>query len=149
MIERGALRFNCCESVLIRINKECMLPGFGPVIMAATSNLGGGVAGWGSACGAVTGAVIAFGLAIGTKGDETPEKFKAKRYQMRDTTQIFLKEFNEKWGHVDCKGLLGVDRRTEEGKAKYDKLKANGQVHCEEYVEWSANKAIELLNYQA
>jgi C_GCAxxG_C_C family probable redox protein len=145
MIERKGLRFNCCESVLIRINDKHKLPGFDKDVMRLASNFGGGVAGWGSACGALTGAAMAFGLIMGTNGYETPEDFRLKRERMRALTQTFIKEFEEKWGNVGCYGLLGVNTRTPEGKARYDEMKARGETHCEEYVKWAAEKALSIL----
>jgi C_GCAxxG_C_C family probable redox protein len=145
MIEKDGLRFNCCESVIIRINEKHPLPGFGSDVMRIASNFGGGVAGWGSACGAVTGAVMAFGLIMGTEGDENPDDFKVKRDRMRALTQVFMKAFEEKWGNVGCYGLLGVNTRTPEGKARYDEMKARGETHCDEYVKWAADKLFTIL----
>jgi C_GCAxxG_C_C family probable redox protein len=145
MIEKDGLRFNCCESVIIRINEKHPLPGFGSDVMRIASNFGGGVAGWGSACGAVTGAVMAFGLIMGTEGDENPDDFKVKRDRMRALTQVFMKAFEEKWGNVGCYGLLGVNTRTPEGKARYDEMKARGETHCDEYVKWAADKVLTIL----
>ena len=145
MIVRDGKRFNCCESALMMIHEGHPLPGFGSSIMKAASSLGGGVGGWGSACGAATGAVIALGLVYGTDGDETREKFQDKRGHLRDVSEVFLKEFEGAFGSVNCMELLGVDRRTEEGKARYDEMKAQGLVKCDDYVEWAAKRALEIL----
>ncbi len=145
MIEQKGLRFNCCESTLIRVDETHPLPGFGSPVMRVASNFGGGVAGWGSACGAVTGAAMAFGLLMGTEGDENPDEFKQKRDRMRAMTQVFNKAFEEKWGNVNCYGLLGVNTRTPEGKARYDEMKARGELHCEDYVKWAAEKVVSIL----
>jgi C_GCAxxG_C_C family probable redox protein len=146
MIEQKGLKFNCCESTLIRVNEKHPLPGLGSPVMRVASNFGGGVAGWGSACGAVTGAAMAFGLLMGTEGDETPEGFKQKRDRMRALTQVFNKAFEEKWGNVNCYGLLGVNTRTPEGKARYEEMKARGETHCEDYVKWAAEKVLSILS---
>ena len=145
MISRDGKRFNCCESALMMIHEEHPLPGFGSSIMKAASSLGGGVGGWGSACGAATGAVIALGLVYGTDGDETREKFQDKRGHLRDVSEVFLKEFEGAFGSLNCMDLLGVDRRTEEGKARYDEMKAQGLVNCDDYVDWAAKRALEIL----
>ena len=145
MIVRDGKRFNCCESALMMIHEGHPLPGFESNLMKAASSLGGGVGGWGSACGAATGAVIALGLVYGTDGDETKEKFQDKRGHLRDVSQVFLKEFEGAFGSVNCMELLGVDRRTEEGKARYDEMKAQGLVKCDDYVEWAAKRALEIL----
>jgi C_GCAxxG_C_C family probable redox protein len=146
MIEINGNRLNCCESTLVKINERHRLQYFGPEIIKIGSNFGGGLAGWGSACGAATGAVMALALELGTNGDEPNEEFKAKRDQMRDITQGFLKAFEQTWGSVNCVALLGVDRRTEEGKAEYERLKAKGVFHCDDYVDWASKEIIKLID---
>jgi len=146
MISRGGARFNCCESVLKRIDEACRLQGINPSVMRIASNFGGGVAGWGSICGAVSGAAMALGLVYGTSGDEAGDEFTEKRTKMRALTQELMKAFEGEWGHIDCYGLLGFNTRTPEGKARYDKLKAEGLLHCDEYVRWAAGKSLELMN---
>jgi C_GCAxxG_C_C family probable redox protein len=113
--------------------------------MRIASNFGGGVAGWGTACGAVTGAAMSIGLLMGTNGTESLEEFEEKREKMRNLSQEFNQAFEEKWGHVNCYDLLGVNTRTPEGKAKYEEMKARGETKCGEYVEWAAEKVLELL----
>ena len=145
MIVKDGKRFNCCESALIMIDEGHPLPGFESNIMKAASSLGGGVGGWGSACGAATGAVIALGLEYGTEGEETLEEYAEKRGHLRDVSQGFLKDFESAFGSLNCMDLLGVDRRTEEGKARYAEIRAQGLVRCDEYVAWCAKRALEFL----
>ena len=145
MIVREGKRLNCCESALIMVDEGHPLPGFEANTMKAASSLGGGVGGWGSACGAATGAVIALGLVHGTDGEETIEEFQERRGQLRDMSQVLLKEFEDTYGSLNCMDLLGVDRRTEEGKARYAELKAQGLVKCDDYVDWAARRALEIL----
>ncbi len=145
MFERDGKRFNCCESVLLMINEGQLIPEFDSNIMKAASSLGGGVGGWGSACGAATGAVIAFGLIYGTDGEESPDDFQEKRDHLREVSQIFMKDFETNFGSVNCNDLLGVDRRTEEGKERYNELKSLGLVKCDDYVDWAAKRALEIL----
>ena len=146
MIEKDGKRYNCCESVIMLVQKEIPLPGYCTGIIKAASNLGGGVSGWGSICGAVNGAAIVYGLLIGTEGDESPKIFSHKREIMRRYTQEFIKAFEDKWGHVNCFDLLGVDTRTKEGRKKHEENKARGQYYCEDYVFWSGKKVIENIN---
>ena len=145
MIERDGKRYNCCESTIMKVHEKHPLDGFGRGVMRATSNMGGGGAGWGSACGAVTGGIMTFGLAMGTNGDESPEEFTATRDKMREYTQEFLKAFEERWGNVDCFDLLGVDTRTPEGKAKHEENKAKGLYYCEDFVQWAAEKVLDIF----
>ena len=145
MIKRGENKFNCCESALIRVDDVKPLPGFDTDVMKIASNFGGGGAGWGSLCGAVSGSVMAVGLLLGTEGTESPELFQSKRERMRAITQEIMGEFENHWGHVDCYDLLGVNTRTPEGKQRYEEMKARGETYCAEYVEWAAEKVLEIL----
>lgn len=138
-------RFNCCESVLIRVDDRKPLPGFEPGVMRLASNFGGGGAGWGSICGSVSGSIMAVGLLMGTDETESPEDYQSKRERMRAITQEVMQGFESRWGHVDCYDLLGVDTRTPEGKRRYEEMKARGETHCAEYVEWAADKVLETL----
>lgn len=146
MIKRGENKFNCCESALLRVDDRKPLLGFDTDVMRLASNFGGGGAGWGSLCGAVSGSVMAVGLLLGTEGTESPELFQSKRARMRAITQEIMQEFESRWGHVECYDLLGVNTRTHEGKQRYEEMKARGETHCAEYVEWAAEKVLEILD---
>jgi len=145
MITRGGIKFNCCESVLIRVDDARPLPGFDTDVMRLASNFGGGGAGWGSLCGAVSGSVMAVGLLLGTEGTESPEEYQSKRGRMREITHEILQEFESHWGHVNCYDLLGVNTRTPEGKKRYQEMRERGETHCAEYVEWGGKKVLEVL----
>jgi C_GCAxxG_C_C family probable redox protein len=112
--------------------------------MRVASAYGGGVMGWGSVCGAAAGACMALGLIYGTTGDESPGEYQEKRALMREIGQKVLRSFEDEFGSVNCMDLLGVDRRTDEGKRRYEELKAEGVFRCGEYVEWSADKILEI-----
>jgi C_GCAxxG_C_C family probable redox protein len=146
MIVKGELRFNCCESVVMMVHEKHPLPGFDDSVMRIASNFGGGVAGWGEICGALSGAAMAIGLTYGTDGRESLKAFDEKKAKERKITQDLLRDFSAKWGHVDCGGLLGCPNCDPEKRMKrYDELKAKGQNHCDEYVEWAAAKTLELI----
>ena len=145
MISRGDLKFNCCESVLIRIDGVIPLPGFDPNVMRIASAFGGGVGGWGSVCGAASGAAMAYGLIHGSEGNETYDDYQEKRKHTRDRIQEFMAAFEGEFGTVKCLDLLGVDFRTEEGRKRYEELRKQGVFRCQEYVEWTSEKTIELL----
>ena len=140
------MRFNCAESVLKRINEAQSLRGFNPSVMRIASNFGGGVAGWGCICGAVSGAAMSLGLVNGTSGDEAEDEFTEKRTEMRALTQELMRAFEDEWGYIDCRDLLGFTTGTPEGKARYDELKAEGLLHCDEYIRWAERKTLELMN---
>lgn len=146
MIVKGELRFNCCESVVMKIHEKRPLPGFDDSVLRIASNFGGGVAGWGEICGAISGAAMAIGLIFGTYGKESLKAFDEKRTMERKLTQNLIQDFSARWGHVDCCGLLGCPNCTPEQRTKrYDELKAKGEIHCDEYVEWTASRTLELI----
>lgn len=145
MIIRDENKFNCCESVIIRVDDGHPIPGFGLEALRIASGFGGGVAGWGSVCGAASGAVMALALLHGTNGGETSEVFQARRDWLRKLSQEFLRSFEREFGSVNCMDLLGVDRRTEEGKRRYDELKAKGVFGCSEYVDWATERVLKML----
>jgi len=145
MIARGDLKFNCAESTLLQINDSHLLPGFDIAAMRIASNFGGGVAGWGSVCGAVSGAMMALGLIHGTDGTETAEEFDRKRARLRGVSQDFLGMFEDEFDCIDCMCLLGVDRRTEEGKKKYEEMKQRKETRCDEYVAWASTRILDMI----
>ncbi|MDP2900495.1 MAG: C-GCAxxG-C-C family protein [Candidatus Bathyarchaeota archaeon] len=146
MITRGEIRFNCCESVLMLVNEKHPLPGFDVSTLRIASNFGGGIAGWGEICGAVSGAAMAIGLAYGTDGDEKKTTFDDLRGRERKITQEFIESFEERWGHLGCCALLGCKDCTPEARAKHaEELKARGENHCDEYVDWAAEKTLDIV----
>jgi len=146
MIVKNGLRFNCCESVLLKIQEEHPLSGFDDAILRVASNFGGGVAGWGDICGALSGGVMAIGLTYGTEGDETPTVFDENRVLERKITLELIKEFKAHWGYVGCCDLLGCPGFTPEERAKRgEELRANGESPCDEYVDWAAEKTLAIL----
>jgi C_GCAxxG_C_C family probable redox protein len=145
MIRRDEKGFNCSESALLRIDSEHSLPGFDKDIMRVASGFGGGVGGWGSICGAVSGGVMAFGLLYGTDGTEDLEEYDHKRSALRELQQDFFRAFETDYGSINCMDLLGVDRRTEEGNKRYQELHAQGAFDCGKYVDWAVEKVLAML----
>ena len=146
MIYKGELRFNCCESTLMKIDEKHPLPGFDKNVIRIASNMGGGVAGYGDMCGAATGAAMAFGLLYGTDGNETLQVYEEMRATQKALTLRLLEQFRAKWGYVTCRGLLGCEGCSPEVRFKrYNELKEKGETHCDEYVDWSADAALKII----
>ena len=145
-IVRDGKEFDCAESVLIIVNEGHPLPGFESNIMKAASPMGGGVGRWGSACGAATGAVMALGLVYGTDGEESLEEFQDKREHLFEMSKVFMREFEEAFGSVNCSDLFfGLFPWTEESEALYNEKKAQGLVKCDDYIDWAAKRVLETL----
>ena len=145
MIKKDEKSFNCCESALIRIDARHSLPGFDKGIMRVASAFGGGVGGWGSICGAVSGGVMAFGLLYGTDGTETPEEYDRIRSELRELQQDYFRAFEAEYGSINCMDLLGIDRRTDEGNRRYKEMQTQGAFDCGKYVDWAVEKALAML----
>jgi C_GCAxxG_C_C family probable redox protein len=104
--------YNCAESTLLAIAKDA----FGTdsdLIPKIATGFGGGISRQGYVCGAVSGAVMGFGLKYGRN---SPEELRARTY---NRVVEFYKQFLEKFGSVVCKELSGCDLSTIEGIRKF------------------------------
>jgi C_GCAxxG_C_C family probable redox protein len=126
--------FNCAESVLLGVS-ETLGYATGSLPQIATG-FGSGVARYGEICGALTGAVMAIGLAQGRKNSEDVEA-RERTYQSVD---VLLKEFHRVHGSLTCLELTGCDMRTEEGRKKAGQLDLHKQ-HCPKFVALAAELA--------
>ena len=101
--------YNCAQAVF-----SVLAPRYGlePETAARTAcAFGGGMARGGDACGAVTGALMAIGLALGggRPGDT------AAKEAAYGAAREFMKLFRERNGSVVCRELLGCEIGTPEG----------------------------------
>jgi C_GCAxxG_C_C family probable redox protein len=80
-----------------------------PVIPRIATPFGGGIAGMGSVCGAVVGAVMAIGL---KHGREEPEHARPHAYA---PAQEVYRRFQQEMGSAICRELTGIDLSTLEG----------------------------------
>ena len=98
--------FNCSQSVF-----SAFAPQFGldrETALKLASPFGGGVARRGEICGAVTGALLALGLARGAKAPAGKEEI----YRL---SQEFMRLFEEKHKSVLCRELIDCDLSTPAG----------------------------------
>jgi C_GCAxxG_C_C family probable redox protein len=148
MEKRNGLSFNCAESVILQTNDVSPLPGFGLCHMRVGSVLGGGIAGRGEVCGAVTGAVVCLGLTFGSEGTESETGFKSKRTHARGLVNRFMDDFECAWGSVECRTLRAIDK----GEApRLGDLRPDGPPTdlCDEYVRWSTARVSEIISKEA
>ena len=103
----------------------------GTIDPAIAMGFGGGMGKNGLVCGAVSAGIMAIGL-------ESKGKKKADVYKLVD---MFLTDFKDHFGTVNCRELLGADLKTEEGM---NYLKTDGRKKCKEFVRYAANKAFEI-----
>lgn len=106
-LARFRQNFNCAQSVLVAFAPQLGLDDGQALRMA--SPFGGGVARRGQICGAVTGALMALGLA---RGADTPAG-KEDAYRLG---QVLLQRFESRHGTILCRELLDCDISTPEGR---------------------------------
>lgn len=103
------------------------------LVPSIATGFGGGLGRNGFVCG-----VVAAGtMIIGVKG-----KGKGKK-QVYPVVDRFLNDFKSRFGNVNCRELIGVDLKTEEGMAY---LKEEGHRKCSEFVRYAADKIHEIVN---
>jgi C_GCAxxG_C_C family probable redox protein len=110
-------------------------------IPAAALAMGGGVGHTGCACGAVTGAVMAIGLAVDRATEGGPAEKKRAAYAAAGP---LVRAFAEKFGSADCRGVLGFDW-AEPGamdRARRENIKA---AKCTPCVRWAAAEASRII----
>lgn len=106
-VNRFCQNFNCAQSVFVAFAPQLGMDE-GQALKLA-SPFGGGVARRGQTCGAVTGALMALGLA---QGADTPAG-KEDTYRMG---QEFLQRFESRHATILCRELIDCDISTLEGR---------------------------------
>jgi C_GCAxxG_C_C family probable redox protein len=145
MEEKNEITFNCAESTLIQVNRGYPLSAFNESCMKIASVFGGGIGGTGKVCGAVSGASMCLGMALGTTGNEPPEEFKATREKVGKLVKKVITKFNKAWGTVCCEHLKAMDEGEEKLVGTKRKNQKPEQKMCDEYVAWASNMVIRLL----
>jgi C_GCAxxG_C_C family probable redox protein len=107
-VQRFAEGFSCSQAVF-----STFASGFGvpdETALRVASAFGGGVGRRGEVCGAVTGALMALGLARGHA--DNGETSKAATYELVDE---FVRRFEAAHGAITCRTLIGHSIATPEG----------------------------------
>lgn len=128
--------FNCAESVSLALSRCVNLPC--ECIPKIATGFGAGMR-TGSICGAVSGAILAFGLKYGRMN---PSETERRDHVNRMVTE-FMEKFKREHKTIVCQELLGINPSTEEGKKKYEE--ENMHKKCKEYVTTAFQLAQILL----
>jgi C_GCAxxG_C_C family probable redox protein len=91
----------------------------------------------GNACGAITGSLMAIGLARGRKAKTQP------REPAYDPGAELQRRFVARFDAGTCRELTGYDLSTEAGSAAY--VAAGGNQRCCNFVEFAARTVVELI----
>ncbi|MBY9010932.1 MAG: C_GCAxxG_C_C family protein [Candidatus Lokiarchaeota archaeon] len=130
--------FNCCQSIFGTYATHYGLDQ--DKALKISTGFGGGMAGSGGTCGAVTGAYMVIGLKDGMGLSKNTEA-KEKTYQ---TIKEFSNQFQEKNGSLICKELLGCAINTPEGRDYFSQNKLFEKI-CLQCVKNAAEILEDLL----
>ncbi len=127
--------FWCAESVLLALAEEQGIQS--DLLPRIATGFCSGMARTCGQCGAVSGAIMAIGLANGRRVPTDPV----------DPSYVLVHElmlrFVERFGSANCQELIGVDFRTPEGQATF--REQHLVERCKEYVQGAAEIASALL----
>jgi C_GCAxxG_C_C family probable redox protein len=132
----GPGHINCAQTV-VRFALSAL--GHDPDLMTTARYLGGGVAGMGETCGAITGAALAMGLRDSLLGTEDPEL----RARTAERLKELVREFTLKFGARRCADLTGYDVSTPEGHKAF--VESDAHKRCADYVGWMCDRIAPLL----
>jgi C_GCAxxG_C_C family probable redox protein len=140
-IERAVSCFNqgfsCSQAVLSTFGPELGLSR--ELALKVAGAFGGGMAGMGDTCGAVTGALMVIGLRYGRTRVED-EAAKKRSYSL---AREFADRFKSRNGSTVCRDLLGCDISTPEGKEIAEQRELH-TTHCPKFVQ-DATEIIEQI----
>jgi C_GCAxxG_C_C family probable redox protein len=133
--DQGPGHINCAQAVLRFV---LLVTGSDPELGALARQFGGGVAGTGETCGAVTGAALALGL----RDYQAAEA--AGPAASRKALPQFIDRFAAEFGSLRCRELTGFDLRTPEGHNAF--VKAGGSENCRNFVGWMCDQLLPLVS---
>ena len=130
--------YNCAQSVFGSFAEHFGLDQ--ETAFKIATPFGGGIAHSGHICGAVSGAIMAIGLARGIVVYDQTEK-----YACYDQASEFMERFIARHGCLTCPGLLGLDIGD---PIELEQARALDLFHtrCPEFVGDAAGMVAELLN---
>jgi C_GCAxxG_C_C family probable redox protein len=91
----------------------------GEAFWQAVTGFGGGLGRRQLVCGAVTGGIVACGLAVARRRGSDREDRKGLRGETYAMVQRFLREFETRFGVLDCRTLTGFDFSVPEGHDRF------------------------------
>lgn len=114
--------YNCCESVLLTLSEYLDIDS--ELIPKIGTAIGAGVSLNGLLCGSISSVAMVIGLKYGRNSpEENPEPV----WRMMDE---YVAAFKERFGHVNCRQLTGLNLKTPKGLKEYF-----ARVHDYECVE--------------
>lgn len=131
---------NCSQAILTVFGEP---HGVGPAMARCLGRpWGGGMGHQALTCGAVTGAVLALGLA---RDDADEERARRDSY---DAVGDLIRRFEERHGSSLCRDLLGEDMSTDEGRRRIRERRLTEQI-CPGLVRSAAEILADLVPREA
>jgi C_GCAxxG_C_C family probable redox protein len=130
--------FNCSQAVFSTLAEPL---GFKrSLALKIASPFGGGIGRTGETCGAVSGALMALGLQSGFS--EPDPQAKERVYAL---AREYMRRFQERYGAVACKALIGVDLSTPEGLQKAREQDVF-KTKCSQFIAGAVEIAEQMLS---
>ncbi len=131
--------YNCAQSVLKAVLEEKGI--FFDEAMSLSSGFGGGIAGEGRTCGAVSGAIMAIGVLNGLHSKGVVQS-KERTYRI---SSILIERLKEKFETTQCYELIGVDMKDPEAK-KAARERGVFSDQCSEFVATAVGIVLDLFS---
>lgn len=139
----GPGHINCAQTVL---RYALLVRGYDPELVKSAQFFGGGVAGMGETCGAITGSALALGLceyermgqASGNQPAPDPDK-----PPLSERLQALIRGFAQEFDALRCRDLTGHDLSTAEGRKVFHE--SEDRHRCAEFVGWACDRLTPLL----
>lgn len=126
-----------CSQAMVRF--ALLVLGYDPDLTTIGRYLGGGVAGMGEACGAITGAALALGIRDHHLPGGAPQLEPATSEQLQELVRRFADQF----GARRCRELTGFDLSEPEGFEAFQR--SDAPERCGKYIGWMCDQLLPLL----
>ena len=144
LTEKAVARFqsgyNCAQSVLLTLYEYLEPEGDSDLIPKIAAGFGGGIGRCSSACGALTGSVMAVGIKYASN-----EAGIEKRQEAYTKTKKLFEQFEKQNGTVLCRDLIKYDLSNPEEAAKGRQEKVFEKV-CANLIKSAIENFLELEN---
>lgn len=128
----------CAESVLLALADEQGIES--DLLPRIATGFCGGMSRMCGTCGALTGAMMGVGLALGRSAANQSVQ------PVYEVTQRLIREFEQEFGARNCDQLLGCDLNTAEGRTSFRENRLNDR--CARYTSKAAEIAARLISTQ-
>ncbi len=132
----GPGHVNCCQAV---VRFAVLVLGCDPELVTVGRYFGGGIAGMGETCGAITGTAMALGMRDMCLGEPSEDLRAATVDGLRD----MVRDFGVTFECRRCADLTGFDLSTPEGHDAF--MESDKRGRCADYVGYMCDRLAPLL----